>query len=133
MSQGPDVQFGRAMWLHDAGNGNMGDVDDPTVLLGRFHLSGDHAVGVVRIHFGGIGATLADVAMKLDSAQGNPYDVELYRWENVGLTVDVPFRTPANELWQWLVPDGDHVVFEYTNPHPGTLTWGISLALLPMI
>ena len=138
MIQDVDMQFGKPWPMYSSGLGVMGDVTAEVkdgaadYHRARFHRDGRQGIVAVRIHFGGSGAAVADVSMHLDSGRGPAYDFEMLVWQDVGLGEDVVFRTPLGMLSRYVVPCGDHVVFEYPMELT-TLTWGIELTLAPVL
>lgn len=138
MTHDVDIQFGKPWPMYSSGLGVMGDVTaevkDGAAAYhrARFHRDGAQGIVAVNIHFGGTGTTLTDVSMKLDSGRGPAYDFVLFKWQDVGLGEDIVFRTPLGMLSRWVVPRGDHIVFEYPTGL-STLTWGIELTLAPVL
>ena len=121
--------------LRDGGTGDMGDVTDNENRTARFRpqdYSGRFCVVWVRMHFSGSGTGTATCTMNVDSAAGDSYDVALFEWEAVGKGTDAVLRigdTGDNQLAHYLFDAEDDVVFKWTNPDAGNITWGIEIAL----
>lgn len=120
----------------DGGTADMGNVtqfgtqSDVVSRVARFWRPGRFAFVWARIHFGGSGTGTATLTLKLDSNSGTQWDTTLWTWEGSGAGADVHFRIPADELMHWVFAAGDELVFEWTNPDSGNITWGIEVGLL---
>lgn len=130
--------------LRDGGTANMGDVDGEPVVdaaayaRARFILEPASRMAIVKvdIHFSGSGTGVADCLMKRDSIHGTFYDGILYKFNSVGIIVatsvpvDPVLRIAEDQLIHYIVEDGDHIVFEWTNPDTGNINWGIELSVV---
>jgi len=104
------------------GSGNM---DAAFSLDVRFRLV------FVRCHYSGSGMT-SPMAISLDSAAGPDYDATLFTIRRAGLNRDVSLRIPAEESAEpspWTFQPGDAVRIQWTNPNPGSITWGLQVGL----
>jgi hypothetical protein len=65
--------------------------------------------------------------MIVDSSHGVFFDNELYTWESVGEDYDAVLRVVEERLAHFLVDEDDEIVFEWTNPDSGNITWGLEV------
>jgi hypothetical protein len=119
----------------DGGTGNMGDVttigaqDDTVGRIARFRLPGRFALSFARVHFGGSGTGTATLSLKVDSHAGALWDCTIWEWTGAGKGADINHRIPKDEQEHFTFEAGDELVFEWTNPDSGNITWGIEVGL----
>jgi hypothetical protein len=123
------------VFLRDGGSANMGDVTDQTDLNARFTLDERFVLVFARCHFGSTGTGTATVSLKRDSWMETNYDVTLDTFDAKGITstagdADLNFRVEnPTELVHYTFEAGDFLVFEWTNPDSGNITWGMEVGL----
>jgi len=110
--------------IHRTANGSS-DLDESFGLDRAFRLV------FVRCHFSGTTGS-AELRIALDAAAGDDFDALLYTIIRAGTGRDVNFRIPAAESAEpspWTFQAGDAVRVTWTNPAPGSITWGIEVGL----
>lgn len=104
-----------------------GDIDHGFSLQRCFRLV------FVRCHFGGaMGTNIMQIGV--DSVHGSAYDTWLTRIMSAGTGADVNFKVPSEELHlpsPWAFQPGDAIHITWTNPNPGSMTWGLEVGLAP--
>ncbi len=104
------------------GNGNIAHT---------FSLARAFRLVYVRCHFAG-GAGMADLHVAVDSAFGSAYDARLATVTGVGTGRDAFLKLTATDMAApsaWTFHAGDAVRIDWTNPAPGTMTWGLEVGL----
>ncbi|HUU84629.1 MAG TPA: hypothetical protein VM243_14110 [Phycisphaerae bacterium] len=104
-----------------------GDIDHAFSLQRCFRLV------FVRCHFGGAMGT-DTMHIDIDSVHGSAYDTRLTRILSAGMGTDVNYRVPSEELRlpsPWSFQPGDAIHIRWTNPNPGSMTWGLEVGLAP--
>lgn len=116
------VQADRIVAQTATGNGNIAHT---------FSLARSFRLVYVRCHFAG-GSGMADLHVAVDSAFGSAFDARLASVTGVGTTRDVFFKLASTETGEpsaWTFRAGDTVRIDWTNPAPGTMTWGLEIGL----
>jgi len=106
-----------------SGSGNMQVTLRPG---GRFVLV------FVRCHFrrtAGSGSDTANFTMDLDSDLGTDFDVRLLTHSAAGVGSDVNARYTDESLDCWTFKDADALTFNWTNPDPGEINWGLTVGI----
>lgn len=115
------------------GNEDMATLADETIRDGRFIIPEDDlALLFVRGEFVG-GTGTADLAMYLDrqaTREINKKSATLFIWEAVGDTQQVHGRVTREGREAWSFMRGDELVFVWTNPDSGNLTWFLEIGLV---
>lgn len=96
-----------------------------------FKLDSKFRLVYVRCHFTGT-ATLAAMTISLDSGAGSAYDTVLNSIAQAGVARDVNLRIGAEELQEpsgWTFESTDEVAIAWTNPSPGSITWGLEVGM----
>ncbi|MCO6437854.1 MAG: hypothetical protein J5J06_12250 [Phycisphaerae bacterium] len=102
-----------------------GDIDHTFALDRPFRLV------FIRCHF--VGTTQrAAMTIELDAQAGAAYDAELYVIRTAGPGRDVYLRVTADEAAEpspWTFQTGDALRLRWTNPDPGSITWGVEVGM----
>lgn len=135
-----DIDPAKLVFLYSSGTANMGSTTDNTNHLARFWLDGGNSRFVVsgfEAHFGSTGSGTAELSVKRDSGYGRAWDTELYVESTAGIDNDVFVRIPEEEMKNWVFDRvaatdvyGDQLVFEWTNPDSGNISWAIRVEVL---
>ncbi len=102
-----------------------GDLDESFALDRPFRLV------FLRCHFAGA-AGRNPLTLALDSAAGAAFDVRLFTVTRAGVGADVNLRISAAESAEpspWTFQTGDALRVQWTNPSPGSLTWGLEVGM----
>jgi hypothetical protein len=93
---------------------------------------GRFAVVFVRCHFrrlSGTGTDTASFTMDLDSDLGTAFDVQLLAGLTAGVGTDINRRFTIETLDNWIFADRDALTFNWTNPDPGEVEWGLTIGI----
>lgn len=104
------------------GSGNMDET---------FSLTGPFRIIYVRCHFSG-GSGTASLDVMIDSAAGSAYDVRITGGKSAGPNFDLNWHIPGADVAMpsaWVIQTGDAIKCTWTNPSPGTTTWGLEVGL----
>ncbi len=116
-----------------SGDADMGVLSDEGNRTGRFIIPEDDlALLYVRAEFAG-GTGTANLAMYLDrqaTREINKKSTILFTWLAVGDTKQVHTRVTRDEREAWSFLKGDELVFVWTNPDSGNLTWFLEIGLV---
>jgi len=107
------------------GTSGTGHIDAAFSLNVRFRLV------FVRCHFNGTNGR-NPLTLSVDSRLGAAHDAELFTIERAGVGRDVNLRISEAESRDpspWTFQAGDAVRIQWTNPDPGSLTWGLTVGL----
>lgn len=77
-------------------------------------------------------SSAAPLTIRLDSSAGDAFDCILFTMQHVAPEHDVNFRLTREELAEpsaWTFQPGDRINIQWTNPMPGTISWGTELGL----
>jgi hypothetical protein len=93
---------------------------------------GKFVVVFVRCHFrrlAGSGTDTATLTMDLDSDLGTDFDVRLLTQSAAGVAADVHARFDVDTLDCWTFKDEEALTFNWTNPDPGEIAWGLTVGI----
>jgi hypothetical protein len=133
MMGGVEIAKKMVIWA-DGGSGNMGDVTDEANIVARWPIVGSrHSIVRVRCHFASGTSTSAILSMKVDSHRTTGHDIVLDEFAERGTGGDdLNFRVPIDEMQHYTLEPGDFLVFEWTNPDSGNMTWGLEVAMVSL-
>lgn len=93
---------------------------------------GRFAIVFVRCHFrrtAGSGTDTASFTMDLDSDLGTDFDVRLLTQSAAGVGADVHARFDVDTLDCWTFGNADGLTFNWTNPDPSEINWGLTVGI----
>lgn len=115
------------------GTANMGVLADESDRTARFVIPlDDLALLYVRGEFAG-GSGTADLSLYLDRQAARKVlkrSTILFTWLDVGDTKQVHTRIPVEEREAWSFMKGDELVFVWTNPDSGNMSWLLEIGLV---
>lgn len=96
-----------------------------------FALDRRYRLVFIRCHFTGAAGTAA-ITLSTDCGAGSAYDTRLFTITQAGVNKDVHLRIgdgDAQEPSAWTFQPGDALRLQWTNPSPGSITWGLEVGL----
>lgn len=116
----------------------LGELQKPEPFSGTGHMQVtirpgfQFVVRFIRCHFvrlSGSGTSVANFTVTLDSDFGATFDNLLETFASAGVGADLRANFANETIEAWAFWDGDGLTFNWTNPDPGEISWGLTVGL----